>query len=249
MLPYSQMNRTSIPSPAIVELKAVHKSFTRGLFQKQVHRVLGPVELAVHPGRVVGLFGPSGSGKSTLGNIILNLTRPDSGQVFWNGHDLNDLSLTQKNGLRPRFQKIFQDPALTFAPFQSLDRSFQDVIRFLYPDSQEQARSKLASLMQSMNLGMELLTRTPDKVSGGEIQRLALIRCLLADPLFLVADEPTSRLDPLVQAQVARTIQAQGPDKGMGVLFISHDFALLKALCHEVFKLENGILSRMWLRE
>ena len=234
--------------PAAVELRSVHKAFSRGLLSEKKITILSRVSLSVASGRVVGLFGPSGSGKTTLGNITLGLTRPDFGQVFWKGRELDFLPRYEKKILRPKFQKIFQDPALTFAPFQSLDRSFQDAIRFLSPgrEAGSQARNKLASLMQDMKLDMNLLRRTPDKVSGGEIQRLALIRCLLADPLFLVADEPTSRLDPLVQAQVARLIQALAAEKGMGVLFISHDFELLRVLCHEVLCLEKGTLSRAW---
>lgn len=233
---------------AVLELKGVHKSFAKTFFKIKKEKVLEQANLVVQPGRIVGLFGPSGTGKTTLGNIALGLNRPDSGQVLWNGHDLSTLGAEQKKKLRPRFQKVFQDPALTFAPFQILDKSFQDAIRFLSPGREpgRLARKKMAALMQEMRLDMDLLKRTPDKVSGGEIQRLALIRSFLADPLFLVADEPTSRLDPLVQAEVARLIQFQAPEKGMGVLFISHDFELLKALCHEVVRLEDGAISRAW---
>lgn len=237
----------SSPS-AIVELEMVHKSFSRGLLKKQWTKVLGPLSLVIWPGRTVGLFGPSGSGKTTLGNIALGLTKPDSGRVLWKGHRLETISSDIRHTLRPKFQKIFQDPVLSFAPFQTLVRSFQDYIRFLFPDKNkhDMAWKQINGLMNQMKLEPDLLKRTPDKVSGGEIQRLALIRCLLADPLFLVADEPTSRLDPLVQAQVARLIQSQALEKRMGLIFISHDFELLKALCHEVVRLEDGVLSRAW---
>ncbi len=234
--------------PAAVELRSIHKSFSRGLLSAKKIIILNGASLSVDPGRIVGLFGPSGSGKTTIGNIALGLAKPDSGQVLWNGRELNSLPRDEKKILRPMFQKIFQDPALTFAPFQSLERSFIDVLRFLFPQKvqADKASKKVSELMEGMKLEQSILKRTPAKVSGGEIQRLALIRCLLADPLFLVADEPTSRLDPLVQAQVARLIQALVAEKGMGVLFISHDFELLKAVCHVVLRLEKGILSSMW---
>ncbi len=231
--------------PAAVELRDIHKSYARGYFNIKKKRILNRASFFVDSGKVIGLFGPSGSGKTTIGNIALGLTRADSGQVLWNGKDLYSLSRHEKRILRPRFQKIFQDPALTFAPFLTLERSFKDALRFLFPGNSHTGK-RLSELMHEMRLEQDILKRTPDKASGGEIQRLALIRCLLADPLFLVADEPTSRLDPLVQAQVARLIKSLAAEKGMGVLFISHDFELLKVLCHEVLRLENGTLSRAW---
>ncbi|WP_291321144.1 ATP-binding cassette domain-containing protein [Desulfonatronospira sp.] len=234
--------------PAAVELRQIHKSFSLGLLNTKKKRILNGVSLCVEPGQLVGLSGPSGSGKTTIGNIALGLSRADSGRVLWNGRELNYLPRKEKKRLRPRFQKIFQDPALSFAPFQTLEKSFRDVLRFLFLDKM-QAEKRLSMLMQEMKLEQNILKRPPGKVSGGEIQRLALIRCILAEPFFLVADEPTSRLDPLVQAQVARQIQTMAAEKGMGVLFISHDFSLLKVLCHKVLRLENTSLIPAWQTE
>ncbi len=236
--PLEQNNRAR----EVLGIEGICKSYAQGLFGRKKIVVLKDVRLSIEPCTVTGLFGPSGAGKTTLGDIALGLRRPDRGRISWLGRDVQGLSGEEKKALRPRFQKLFQDPALSFVPFLSLKQSLDDAICFLSSGSRSSAQlqKRMDTLMREMKLERELLERTPDSLSGGEIQRFALIRCLLADPVFLVADEPTSRLDPLVQAQVARLIQKTAVQKNLAVLFISHDLALLQALCTRIMSLEEG---------
>jgi len=235
----------------VLGLEGICKSYARGLFGRKKTSVLKDVRINIEPGSLTGLFGPSGAGKTTLGDIALGLRRQDCGRVRWLGRDVQSMSREDKKALRPRFQKLFQDPALSFAPFLRLKRSLDDAVRFLSSGSKSGAELKksMDTLMREMKLGRELLERTPDSLSGGEIQRFALIRCLLADPVFLVADEPTSRLDPLVQAQVARLIQQTAVQKNLSVLFISHDLDLLQAVCTRIIALENGKIRQLMPKE
>ena len=127
---------------------------------------------------------PSGAGKSTLGNVLLGLQRPCKGRCCA-GKDSPC-----------RWQKLYQDPVQAFASRVRLATQFDDVLRL-----HRLPRHRLVDYLARLGLDERLLTRLPNQVSGGELQRLSLIRALLLRPVLLFADEPTSRLDPLSQQQ------------------------------------------------
>lgn len=186
-------------------------------------------------------MGPSGRGKTTLGNILLGLLPADGGSVRWSGEELGRLAPGKRKTLRPRYQKIHQDPAASFPPRRTMTEVFRDFFRWgRLPDclDREGWRQALAEGMEKASLSERLLGRYPCQLSGGELQRFALLRALLFDPLFLVADEPTSRLDPSVQARVAGLLTHEAEERCLAVLFISHDEALLEAVCSRILRLE-----------
>jgi ABC-type oligopeptide transport system ATPase subunit len=192
-------------------------------------------------GEVVGLVGPSGKGKTTLGNILLGLTAPNNGKVLWEGQDIRTLPKTKKKDLRPYFQKIHQDPGASFPQNRLIKTIFEDFFRWGHHpaiSSEKVWWDTLGEGMEKASLSERLLHRYPCQLSGGELQRFALLRAMLFSPLFLVADEPTSRLDPSVQAKVARMLVEEAHAKGIAVLFISHDEVLLNALCSRIIRLE-----------
>jgi aerobic-type carbon monoxide dehydrogenase small subunit (CoxS/CutS family)/energy-coupling factor transporter ATP-binding protein EcfA2 len=149
-------------------------------------RLFEGVSLALREGGRAALFGPSGSGKSTLGNRLLGLPRPDAGEV------------RRAPGLgAPFVQKLYQDPVAAFAPRRMVGHAIDAVVARHRLDPRLPGR-----WMQALRLSPGLLTRQPDEVSGGELQRFALLRTMLPDPRVLFADEPTSRLDPVTQQKV-----------------------------------------------
>lgn len=221
-----------------VEGTALSKSFMRR--DGSCITLFRDFSVCIDAGEMVGLMGPSGQGKSTLGNILLGITRPDKGRIMWNGSDIAHMPKAEKAELRPRFQKIQQDPGASFPPRCTLRNLFGDFFRWgrhpLLPNRQEWDRA-LSEGMERASLDEKLLDRFPCQLSGGELQRFALLRAMLFSPLFLVADEPTSRLDTSVQAKVARMLESEAKEKDTAILFISHDRALLEALCSRIVTL------------
>lgn len=172
------------------------------------------LSLAVGPGEIVGVVGPSGCGKSTLGDMLLGVTRADSGEIHRTpGHSLG-------------FQKLYQDPPAAFSPHWKLSRLLDDLVRRHRLD-----RSTIAPLMARLGLDAQLLERRPGEISGGELQRFAILRVLLLEPCFLFADEPTSRLDPITQRQTLELLVELARERHCGVMLVSHDPALIERVC------------------
>ena len=174
------------------------------------HELFRHLDLSLRAGERVAVTGPSGSGKSTLGNILLGLASADAGSVR-----------QPSNVARVRYQKLYQDPASAFAPRRTIGRALADLCVHHQVDS-----ARIAPLMRRMRLRDALLTRLPEAVSGGELQRFALVRVLLMDPVFLFADEPTSRLDPLTQKDVIDVMIDATTEHGCALMLVTHDPAI-----------------------
>lgn len=180
------------------------------------------LDLVLHPGEIVGVWGPSGCGKSTLGDVMLGLAAPESGSVI------------RQPGIKPiRFQKLYQDPPSAFPRHIRLGQALDDLVRLHGLDA-----ARIPVLMERLRLNPVLLSRRPTEVSGGELQRLALVRVLLLDPVFLFADEPTSRLDLITQAEVTALLAEAARETGMALLMVSHDADLLRKTADRVISLD-----------
>ncbi|WP_029050143.1 ABC transporter ATP-binding protein [Cupriavidus sp. amp6] len=174
------------------------------------------LDLALHAGDRIAVTGPSGSGKSTLGNVLLGLVASDAGTV-----------LRQSDFEPVRYQKIYQDPTAAFAPRRSIGHALDDLC-----GRHRLERARIAPLMKQMRLIPALLGRRPAEVSGGELQRFALMRALLLDPVFLFADEPTSRLDPITQKEVMDVIADVTQDCGCALMLVTHDPHIAISVAH-----------------
>lgn len=169
-----------------------------------------------HAGHISALLGRSGIGKTTLGRTLLGLTQPLSGRIRRPDAD---------GGMA--LQKLHQDPTRVFPPWQALGRSLDDLRRL--PNGAQPLR-QVPALMERFGLRHGLLHRRPHQISGGEAQRLALVRILALKPKMLIADEPTSRLDPPVQQQVIRYLREVADEDQLAVLLITHDRDLANAM-------------------
>jgi peptide/nickel transport system ATP-binding protein len=190
-------------------------------------------DVAVGAGEIVGLAGPSGSGKTTLGNIALRLRAPEAGTVAW----IDDPPRARAGrAARRRYQKLYQDPVAAFVPWRTLRASLADA----FDGDGARAWPFVEALFARLQLATALLDRRPHQVSGGELQRAALVRALLCRPRFIFADEPSSRLDPIAQHGLMGLLAATAEEERIGILLVSHDRALLDAMCDRVRPLETA---------
>lgn len=189
----------------------------------------------MNKGDIIGLCGPSGIGKSTLADICLGIQKPKDGTVRWFGEVADPSYIATHRSL---FQKLFQNPVTSFPPKIKLS----DVFRRLTTTAQEPGFF-LGDLLSKLSLDKALLNRRADQVSGGELQRLAIVRLLLAQPKFLVCDEPSSRLDMSIQRLAIDIITDYAIETSAAVLLISHDKTILQKRAHAIFELSSvGIL-------
>lgn len=192
-------------APPLLQAQGLTKRFgPRTLFDA--------MDLTLREGEVVAVSGPSGCGKTTLGNVLLGVVQADAGHV-------------QRPTNLPswKFQKLYQDPPAAFSPFRTLGQALEDVGRLhRLPDSGQ------ARWMQALGLDVGLLARLPHEVSGGELQRFALLRIMLLQPAFIFADEPSSRLDPITQRNTMQVLCEIAAQSGCSVLLVSHDANLAR---------------------
>jgi peptide/nickel transport system ATP-binding protein len=185
------------------------------------NKLFSNLDLTLAVGERVAITGPSGSGKTTLGNVMLGLVRPDAGHV------------ERMAGISPhRFQKLYQDPPAAFPPSATLRTVLGDVLR-----RHGLAWGDVTHLMPRLKLGSHLLDRRPDEVSGGELQRFALLRALLVKPVALLADEPTSRLDPITQQETMAVLIDTTIEQQIALILVTHDPDIATKSCSRVVKL------------
>jgi len=168
--------------------------------------------------------GPSGAGKTTLGNILVGLVRPDLGTV-----------IREAGGARTRYQKLWQDPPAAFARHVPLGRLMDDLLRL-----HGIPRARLEALLARLRLEPALLGRAADAISGGELQRFALARALLLEPLFLFADEATSRLDPITQQETLALLAETAAERGLALLIVTHDAVIAAKMARRRIVVEGG---------
>lgn len=200
-------------------------------------RLLQDVSLEIAPGEAVALMGGSGSGKSTLARLLLRLLPCDAGKIYFRGTDITKLSGKELAGFRRSVQFISQRPESFLDPRKTLGYSLREALEvFSLPYAEEQA----LAMLDLVKLNAKLLERYPHQVSGGEIQRICLVRALLLEPELLILDEPTSMLDISVQAQILHLLKDIRTQKQIAYLFISHDRLISEWLCDRVVRIEQG---------
>ena len=202
-------------------------------------RLLQDVSLEIAPGEAVALMGGSGSGKSTLARLLLRLLPCDTGKIYFRGTDITELSGKELAGFRRSVQFISQRPESFLDPRKTLGYSLREALEvFSLPYAEEQA----LEMLDLVKLNAKLLERYPHQVSGGEIQRICLVRALLLEPELLILDEPTSMLDISVQAQILHLLKDIRTQKQIAYLFISHDRLISEWLCDRVVRIEQGLI-------
>lgn len=202
--------------------------------------LLRDVSLNIAPGEAVALMGGSGSGKSTLARILLRLLPCDSGEIYFHDTVITKASGKKLYSFRRAVQFISQRPESFLDPGKSLGYSLREGLKIF---SLSRDDDRILELLDLVKLNKELLMRYPHQVSGGEIQRLCLVRALLLEPELLILDEPTSMLDISVQAQIMHLLKDIRRQRQLAYLLISHDRLISEWLCDRVLYLGKGRLK------
>ena len=186
-------------------------------------------------------MGESGCGKSTLGRAILQLQKPSSGTVLYNGEDIGKYDKKQMRQLRTRMQIIFQDPYSCLNPRMTVQELIAEpmLINKLY-SSREELYKRVAELMDIVGLAERLTASYPHEMDGGRLQRVGIARTLSLNPEFIVCDEPVSALDVSIQAQILNLLMRLQADIGLTYLFITHDLSVVKHISDDIAVMYMG---------
>ncbi len=238
-----------MPEP-LVEIRdlKMHFPLTRGIvFQRQVGalKAVDGVNLTIYQGETLGLVGESGCGKSTTGRCILQLYRPTSGTVLFEGTNLVEMRGEVLRKQRRRMQMIFQDPYASLNPRMTVGSIISEPLQIHHLASGKELRDQVQELLRVVGLNPYFANRYPHEFSGGQRQRIGVARALALRPSFIVADEPVSALDVSIRAQIINLLEDLQAQFGLTYLFIAHDLSVVRHISDRVAVMYLGKVAEL----
>jgi peptide/nickel transport system ATP-binding protein len=224
----------------MIPLAATHITVTFPRRGAGTFKALDDVSLAIPPGGAVGLIGESGSGKSTLVRVLMGLLKPDAGEVLLDGRPT--VSPTEVANLRTRIQMIFQDATGALNPRQTVFDALAEALTVIrrVRERRSALADRVAALLDQVGLSTDIASRYPRALSGGQCQRVCIARALAVEPAILIADEPVSALDVSVQARILNLLGDLRRQRGLSLLLVAHDLAVVGAVCDTAIVLQAG---------
>jgi peptide/nickel transport system ATP-binding protein len=234
------------PGEVLLEARNVNVTFPRPGWRRGKIDAVVDASLMLAKGETLALVGGSGSGKSTLGRAIAGLGPMAAGTISWQDQPLPRRA--KRTAEHRRFiQPVFQDPLASLDPRWTVADIIAEPMQWLLSDADRLA--KVASLLAEVGLPADFASRKPAALSGGQAQRVAIARALSADPHMLLLDEATSALDPLVADGVTALFAKLQRERGLSLLFITHDLALARRVAHRIAVMEAGRIVECASRE
>jgi peptide/nickel transport system ATP-binding protein len=226
----------------ILEIRGLKKHFDLGgsfldklLGERGTVQAVDGVDLNIYEGEILAVVGESGCGKSTLAKTILNLEEPTSGSVNYRGDDITGLEEKEMRSYRKEMQMIFQDPGGSLNPRKTIGTILTTPLKVHgIGDSKEEREEIAKTALEDAGLEASHFNRYPRQFSGGQQQRVGLARALALEPDLLVADEPVSKLDVSVQAQILNRLLDLQSEYNLSMMFIAHDLSVVRHIADRV---------------
>jgi peptide/nickel transport system ATP-binding protein len=235
------------PILKITDLKQYYRlerNFIERLFkaEDETIKAVDGINLELFPGEILGLVGESGCGKSTLSRTILQLIRPTSGKVEWQGKELTTLSRQDLRLSRRQMQMIFQDPHACLNPTMTVGQNIAEPLFIHQIANATEAKEQVMAMLKRVGLAPpdNYYSRYPNELSGGQQQRVAIARALITRPKLIICDEPVSMLDASIQAQVLDLMLELKREFDLTYLFITHDLWVARFLCDRIAVMNSG---------
>jgi oligopeptide transport system ATP-binding protein len=203
-------------------------------------RAVDGISFSVARGQTLGLVGESGSGKSTACRAMLQLLRPTSGSVRFEGQEIAGLSRRQMRPLRRQMQMIFQDPYASLNPRKRVGQIVGDPLKLQGVASGSELRKQVQALLERVGLSSEHYDRYPHEFSGGQRQRIGIARAIALKPKLIVADEPVSALDVSIQAQIVNLLDDLQDELSLTYVFVAHDIGVVRHISDRVAVMHDG---------
>ncbi len=195
------------------------------------------VSFFIEEGEVLGLIGESGCGKSTLSRVLLGLEKPTAGKILFKGEDISEMLKREPKSFRRKAQIVMQNPFDFLDPRETIERALSRALELHQIGSSAKERSEIC-LQGLEGIGLKparsFLLRRPRELSGGQLQRICILRSMLLKPLLLVADEPVSMLDVSVRADVLNTLLDLSAENLTSILFVSHDISVTRYVSNRI---------------
>ena len=221
----------------MITVEHISKSYLKGgLLSKEKQLVLNDVSFKMLKGECLGIIGESGSGKSTLGRLILGIEKPDKGQILIYGENV------QNPKVRSQYiSAVFQDYSSSINPRYTVEDAIREPLSIKNKSrKKDDYRSRIIELLEQVGLNECYLNRYPHELSGGEAQRVCIVRAISTEPEFLLLDEAISSLDVSVQTQILDLLINLKEKFGMSYLFITHDIQAVAYICNRVLFFNHG---------
>lgn len=223
-----------------LQVDDLHISYPAGFGQRR--SIVNGVSFTIGKGEFLGLLGESGSGKTTIGRSLLGIIKPDRGTITLTGAAIYDPNRQRSKAMKSRIGAIFQNPLGSLNPRMTLGQSIAEPLRTHSTLNEQAILKRITSLMDHVGIPAVWHQKYPYEISGGQCQRIAIARALALNPQLLIADEPTSALDVSIQDSILTLLRSLQSEYQFACLFISHDLAVVRSLCHSALVLKNGLV-------